>query len=132
MASARGRITDVEDYIAGHKPVVQERLRELRALVRAGAPHLQESMRRDVPTYHAEGVDRMWLRGYADHATLGFFAGASLADEARLLEGWGRERHVKLFARTALDRDAVQGLVKASAAPRSAHVHPSRVAAAPG
>lgn len=56
-----------------------------------------------------------YVNVFTEHVNVGFFQGAGLRDEARLLEGAGkRMRHVKLRPGTPVDGEALRELIEAA------------------
>jgi uncharacterized protein YdhG (YjbR/CyaY superfamily) len=62
----------VEAYIATFPPEVQERLRQVRATVKASAPDAAEMIAYGMPAYKLNGKPLVYFAGYANH--LGFYA----------------------------------------------------------
>ena len=56
-----------------------------------------------------------YVNAFSNHASVGFFAGASLSDPARILTGTGKQmRHVKLGRGQTLDEEALRALIHAA------------------
>lgn len=65
--------------------------------IRACGPDVAELLHDGRPTACVEDAAFAYVGAYSNHASVGFFHGAALADPAGLLEGSGkRMRHVKL------------------------------------
>lgn len=112
--SARPCDPAVEAWLAGGDllhGVVEPWLERLRAC----GPDVRELMHDGRPTVCAGEAAFAYLDAYTEHASIGFFFGASLDDPARLLEGNGkRMRHVKLRPGRMPDEAALSGLISAA------------------
>ena len=64
-----GGSPEVEAYIAGHPPEVQERLRRVRATIRAIVPEAEERISYGVPTFSLHG-NLVHFGGFRDHIGL--------------------------------------------------------------
>ena len=51
MDDAQGSANEIDEYIAGFPPDVQEMLRQIRATIRAAAPEATEAIKYGVPTF---------------------------------------------------------------------------------
>lgn len=92
-------------------------LRDLRALAREEAPHLEEAVKWGNGCWVSDEGPIAFAHCAPDHVQFGFFEGASLDDEGGLLEGNGKfVRHVKLRPGESPDRDALARLLKAAVA----------------
>jgi len=77
-----------------------------------GGPDMRELIH---PTACAQDVAFAYVDAFAEHAAIGFYFGAFLADPAGLLEGGGkRMRHVKLRIGAMPDEAALGDLVAAA------------------
>lgn len=56
MTSTRGRWASIDDYIAAAPPDKQERLREIRAAIRAAAPDAEETISYGMPAFAQNGT----------------------------------------------------------------------------
>ena len=109
-----------------HEPAIDAWLRAQRAQMRALVAPWFERMRRcgaDVRELMHDGCPTAcvgdaafgYVNVFAQHANVGFFFGALLADPARLLEGTGkRGRHVKLRPEHEVNASALAELVAAA------------------
>ncbi len=67
------------------------------------------------PTACFGDVAFAYVDAFTHHVNVGFFAGASLPDPARLLEGSGRSmRHVKIRAGARVDEGALAALIESA------------------
>lgn len=67
------------------------------ACMRKCGPDVRELMHDGCPTACVDDAAFAYVNAFREHANVGFYFGALLADPARLLEGTGkRGRHVKL------------------------------------
>ena len=55
MESSKGAPTTIDEYIAGFPPDVQERLRQMRAVIHAAAPEATEAISYQMPTFRLNG-----------------------------------------------------------------------------
>ncbi len=67
MSTSRNVADNVDDYIALYPAEVQERLIQLRNLVREIAPDAQESISYAIPAYKLKGKPLIYFAGYAKH-----------------------------------------------------------------
>ena len=79
------KFTTVDEYIDAALIGVDERLREMRRIIRAAAPGTEETISYNIPAYKSDGVVVMQFAGFTAHTSLSFFptAGvyAAFADE---------------------------------------------------
>jgi hypothetical protein len=109
-----------------HDPEIDAWLRaqrdELRPLVESWFAHLRqcggdvrELMHDGCPTACVDDAAFGYVNAFRDHVNVGFFFGALLKDQARLLEGTGkRGRHVKLWPGREVDSGALAELIDAA------------------
>ena len=62
----------VEIYINGFPEDIQNRVRQIRATIKAAAPYAQESIRYGMPIYKTEGKALVYFAGFKHH--IGFYA----------------------------------------------------------
>jgi len=55
MDSEQKGFSSIDEYIAGFPPEVQERLRQMRAVIRAAAPEATEKISYQMPTFYLAG-----------------------------------------------------------------------------
>ena len=114
FASAVRRHPEVETWFSADDPLRQlghawfERLR-------ASGDDVRELLHDGHPTACVEDAAFAYVDAFAAHASIGFYAGASLPDPAGLLEGTGtRMRHVKLRWGQPIDEAALADLIAAA------------------
>lgn len=73
----RSTAKTIDEYIAEFPPATQERLQEVRALVRAAAPEATETISYAIPTFDLNGRHLVHFAGYAKHIGLYPTPGAS-------------------------------------------------------
>jgi hypothetical protein len=115
MDPKRDSASHVDAYIRAKNPKLQPVAAGLRALVKAVAPHLKEGVNSwGLPMFDAGGPFGYFMIGKS-HVTFGLYAGASLDDPKKLLEGTGKSlRHVKLSSVEDLKRVGLRKLVKSA------------------
>jgi uncharacterized protein YdhG (YjbR/CyaY superfamily) len=69
--ASRSGAGSIDEYIAGFPSDTQQRLRELRALIRATAPGATETISYAMPTFDLNGHHLVHFAGYAKH--IGFY-----------------------------------------------------------
>lgn len=80
--------------------------------IKACGPDVRELMHDGHPTLCLEDAASTYVAAFTSHAAIGFYQGASLADQAGLLDGSGkRMRHVKLRWGEAIDEAALEALI---------------------
>lgn len=85
------------------------------ARMRACGPDVREVLHDGCPTACVGDAAFAYVAAFTGHANVGFFHGASLPDEARLLEGSGKlMRHVKLRWGRPIDAAALDALIAAA------------------
>jgi hypothetical protein len=76
---------------------------------------VREVLHDGCPTACLGDVAFGYVNTFTSHVNVGFFQGAALPDQARLLEGSGkRMRHVKLKPGTAMNEAALHQLIEAA------------------
>ncbi|MEM6723336.1 MAG: DUF1801 domain-containing protein [Bacteroidota bacterium] len=89
-------IQEVNEYIEKSAAHQQAVLRQLRTLILAAAPNIQEQYKWSRPVYALED-DFCYLKTTKKHVTLGFFEFDKIKTNADRIEGTGKSmRHVKL------------------------------------
>jgi hypothetical protein len=106
----------VDDYVAKVIPWQRGVIERLRAVVKAVAPHVNESIRWGQPVYEHKGPFS-YIKAHATHVNFGFWRGAELDDPKRMLQGEGElMRHVKILETHAVDEIVIAALVKQAVA----------------
>lgn len=68
---AHGATThSIDEYIAGFPPEIQKVLEELRALIKASAPDVTETISYAIPTFDLNGHHLVHFAGYKNHVGL--------------------------------------------------------------
>jgi len=67
----RSTASSIDEYIAGFPPETREVLQELRALIKASAPHATETISYAIPTFDLNGHHLVHFAGYERH--IGFY-----------------------------------------------------------
>src|SRR5277367_4999516 len=113
MDPKRNSASHVDAYIRAKNPKLQPVATGLRAVVKAVAPQLKEGVNPwGLPMFDADGPFGYFMIGKG-HVTFGLYAGTSLDDPEKLLEGTGKSlRHVKLHSVEDLQRAGLRKLVK--------------------
>jgi uncharacterized protein YdhG (YjbR/CyaY superfamily) len=62
----------VTEYISAFPAGVQQRLAQIRAIIREAAPEAEESMAYGMPAYKTQGLPLVYFAGYEKH--IGFYA----------------------------------------------------------
>ena len=65
--------TSVDEYIDASLIDVEERLVEMRRIIRAAAPGTEETISYNIPAYKSDGVVVIQFAGYSEHTSLNFF-----------------------------------------------------------
>jgi len=96
-ASGKEAIRAIDDYVRHKNGKLESVANALRRLVKKTLPRSREAVNAwGIPTFNFNGPLCYMMQG-KQHLTLGFMRGTSLADDAGLLEGTGKNlRHVKL------------------------------------
>lgn len=116
----------VDEWIAKkasgwHKTVVDRLLR----LVRKSAPAASVSIKWGQPVVE-HGGPMAFIKVAKAHVTFGFWRGAELTDDAGVLEGGERMKHVKITSPDAIDERMLSAFVKQAAALNAAKGDPTR------
>ncbi|MBC7632737.1 DUF1801 domain-containing protein [Aeromicrobium sp.] len=72
------KFTSVDDYIDAALYGVEERLAEMRQIIRAAAPDAEETISYNIPAYKHEGVVVVQFAGHDEHTSLNFFPTAGV------------------------------------------------------
>jgi uncharacterized protein YdhG (YjbR/CyaY superfamily) len=67
----------IDDYISAFPPKVQKKLTEMRQIIRAAAPHAEETISYQMPAFKLKGI-LVYFGGFKDH--IGFFPTGSGID----------------------------------------------------
>jgi hypothetical protein len=105
----------VDAYIRAKNPKLQPVAAGLRALIKAVAPQVKEGVNPwGLPMFDSSGPFGYLMIGKS-HVTFGLYAGTSLDDPEKLLEGTGKSlRHVKLGSVEDLKRAGLRKLLKSA------------------
>jgi len=71
----------IDEYIASFPPGEQQKLREMRAVIRRAAPDAEEAIRYGIPTFRLDGSNLVHFAAFKDH--LSFFPTASGVEKFR-------------------------------------------------
>jgi hypothetical protein len=105
----------IDAWLAAQRDDLRPLVETWFACMRRRGGDVRELMHDGCPTACVGDAAFGYVNAFKDHANVGFFLGALLADPARLLEGTGkRGRHVKLRPGRAVDCAALAGLVDAA------------------
>jgi hypothetical protein len=106
---------EVEEWLSGEPDALYAIARELFSMIRACGDDVVELLHDGCPTACVGGAAFAYVNVFKSHVNLGFYAGASLRDPARLLEGSGkRMRHVKIVPAREVDRPSLKELISQS------------------
>lgn len=107
------------DYLADQSPANQTIIRALRKFVKKAAPKLQEFVKWGNGCWVQGKAPVAYVFSAPDHVQFGFFAGASLKDPNKLLQGKGAYvRHIKVRKRSDIDEAAFGTLLRQAAKSR--------------
>jgi uncharacterized protein YdhG (YjbR/CyaY superfamily) len=73
MKSGQAALKNIDEYIAGFPPEVQEKLETIRATIRKAAPKAEEAISYMIPTFRLHG-NLVHFAAYKNH--IGFYPGA--------------------------------------------------------
>ena len=91
----------------------QRLITALVGLVKKTAPEFTPAVKWGQGCWKLGDVPKVYVHAEPDHVQLGFYAGATLDDPARLLAGSGKHvRHVKVSTTRSLPREALAALVE--------------------
>ena len=103
--------TTVDEYIEASLMGVDERLVEMRRIVRAAAPGTEETISYNIPAYKSDGVVVVQFAGFTEHTSLTFFPTAgAFAAFAKELSAY---KTSKSAIRFPLDEPLPVGLIDA-------------------
>lgn len=107
-STRRSQATSVDEYIGEFSPEVQERLRQIRALIGEVAPSATETISYAIPTFDLNGRHLVHFAAFAKH--IGLYPGDSgiRAFEAEL-EGY---KHARGSVQFPLDRPLPLDLIR--------------------
>jgi uncharacterized protein YdhG (YjbR/CyaY superfamily) len=71
----RDQSATIDEYIASFPPDVQEKLREMRAVIHRTVPDAEEAIRYGIPTFRLDGHNLVHFAAFRDH--LSFFPTSS-------------------------------------------------------
>ena len=71
----RDEVTTLDEYIASFPPDIQEKLQDIRAVIRKSVPDAEEAFRYGMPTFRLDGHNLVHFAAFKDH--LSFFPTAS-------------------------------------------------------
>lgn len=116
----------VDDYITGLGGWRAEVVSTVRDLIREAAPEAKESIKWAQPVYEDNGPFS-YVKAFKDYVNFGFWRGADLRDERKILEGSGEKmRHVKLTGMEDIEEDALRDLVRQAVALNRSKGDPSK------
>ncbi|MBK9257548.1 MAG: DUF1801 domain-containing protein [Saprospiraceae bacterium] len=109
----------IEQFIANYDPKVQVICKELRQMTLDLLPEMEEILYEGWKNIsYGTGESRsdkdmiMYIAPFKDSVNLGFFRGANLADNKKLLKGTGKLlRHVKFKSMTDYETDDIKSLI---------------------
>ncbi len=115
MDPKRNSSSHVDAYVRAKTPKLQPVAAGLRAIVKAVARQVKEGVNPwGLPMFDAGGPFGYFMIGKS-HVTFGLYAGTSLDDPEKLLEGTGKSlRHVKLRSMDDLKRAGLRKLIKSA------------------
>jgi hypothetical protein len=110
--SVRPQGDSVDEYLTKVAPWQRNVIEKLRVVVRGAAPAARESLKWGQPVYEHKGPFA-YIKAHAAQVNFGFWRGAELDDQKRMLQGEGeRMRHVKILETHVLDELALAAFVK--------------------
>jgi uncharacterized protein YdhG (YjbR/CyaY superfamily) len=105
----RSTAASVDEYIAEFPPATQEKLEQLRGIIRTAAPDASEMISYAIPTFDLDGRHLVHFAGYASHIGL-YPIGPGLTEAlGKELETYKRE---KSSARFPLDQPLPAELIR--------------------
>ncbi len=78
MTDEKMTFTSVDQYIDESLIGIDDRLVEMRRIIRAAAPDAEETISYNIPAYKADGVVVVQFAGYTEHTSLNFFPTAGV------------------------------------------------------
>jgi hypothetical protein len=107
------RYATFDKYLADQTPKNQSVIRALRKFVKRVAPQLQESVKWGNGCWVKGTVPVSYVYSAPDYVQLGFFAGSTLKDPKKLLQGEGKfVRHIKVRKPSDIDERAIGALLR--------------------
>jgi uncharacterized protein YdhG (YjbR/CyaY superfamily) len=70
MASAKRKLTTIDEYLADVNPGQRRTLNKLRAIVRAAAPEAQECISYGIPAFRLNGRPLVFFGAWTNHCSL--------------------------------------------------------------
>jgi len=98
----------IDEYVAGFPPEIQEKLEEIRALVRTVAPAATETISYAIPTFDLNGKHLVHFAGYTHHIAVYPAPGGDAAFKEDLAPYWNG----KGTAQFPLDQPLPLGLIR--------------------
>jgi uncharacterized protein YdhG (YjbR/CyaY superfamily) len=77
----RDQFATISEYIAAFPPEVQEKLQNIRTVIRKAAPDAEEAIRYGIPTFRLYGTNLVHFAAFRDH--LSFFPTSSGVEQFR-------------------------------------------------
>lgn len=112
LDGAQRRHPAVEAWFASPPETLRAVARRWFDAMRSCGPDVVEVLHDGHPTACVGNLAFGYVNAFRDHVNVGFFAGSSLEDPARLLEGTGRfMRHTKLRPGSSVDEAALRDLI---------------------
>jgi uncharacterized protein YdhG (YjbR/CyaY superfamily) len=71
----------IDEYIASFPPDVQQKLREMRTVIRRAAPDAEEAIRYGIPTFRLDGSNLVHFAAFKNH--IGFYPTPSVIEKFR-------------------------------------------------
>ncbi len=78
MTDEKMTFSSVDQYIDESLIGIDDRLAEMRRIIRAAAPETEETISYNIPAYKADGVVVVQFAGYTEHTSLNFFPTAGV------------------------------------------------------
>ena len=112
----QGHGVSVDDYLAKVAPWQRTIIEKLRVVVKAAAPSASETLKWGQPVYEHKGPFA-YIKAHAAQVNFGFWRGAELEDQKRMLQGEGEKmRHVKILETHVIDEPTLAAFVKQAVA----------------
>jgi hypothetical protein len=103
---------EVDEYVSKVVPWQRDVIQKLRNVLKSAAPHASESIKWGQPVYEHKGPFA-YIKAHAAQVNFGFWRGAELDDNKRMLQGEGEKmRHVKILETHVLDELTLGAFVK--------------------
>ncbi len=103
---------EVDEYVSKVAPWQRDVIQKLRTVLKSAAPNASESIKWGQPVYEHKGPFA-YIKAHAAQVNLGFWRGAELDDNKRMLQGEGEKmRHVKILETHVLDELTLSAFVK--------------------